>query len=130
MAIVVREDWPGVQPKAGVLEYDVAEMRRIAGELEKALEPLKGVGAGSLDSLNNCFQLGSREMGEWQAASDLAHSVGTGGPGGPSPGKEGRGARLGVVFDMLVTHYADVVKAIRASADIYEKHDPNGVRKA
>jgi hypothetical protein len=131
MAGLEPEPWPGLDDTDAELYYDVGKMRSIADNLEVILSATQGPGGtkdgvtGAVETLTRYFTLGEEHIGRWQAASALAHSVGSTGadPGGQVQ-LESRGQRLAGLYQDYAECCQKLIKAIRDSADSYAKTNP------
>ncbi|GLW96144.1 hypothetical protein [Microtetraspora sp. NBRC 16547] len=144
-------DWPGLSEKddvggSGYPELNRTEIKRIAGDLRKALEPLitatapparavafaKGdtppplpgppAGAGSLPDLRLQCAISDEHLGKWQAAQNFASTMGTAyglliGEGAIKRDGDRRGSPGGDRLQAGSGAYADVVMRADAMAE-------------
>ncbi|MEV7009922.1 hypothetical protein [Streptosporangium sp. NPDC051022] len=122
--------WPSRDDVAQVTEFDTYQMRKIANELEEYVAGLtapafsEGYTTGSLKSVGTSGNLTEAQLGSWPAARTFARTVGS--PSGGSSSPDGRAAVLGRVYEEFVAHYLGVIKAIRTSADEYDRANHAG----
>ncbi|GGK50534.1 hypothetical protein Ppa06_09090 [Planomonospora parontospora subsp. parontospora] len=142
MAFQLDPDWPGLTEadrKHGA-EVDRTEVKRIAGELEKALKalttggaepaaagehkpgdefsppPPPPSGAGSLPDLQRHCALSEAQLGQWQTAQQFsmgivsAYSVLVGDPGSPGGG----------LYASLARQYGESINALLEMARSYD----------
>ncbi|MFG1703422.1 hypothetical protein ACFLIM_09520 [Nonomuraea sp. M3C6] len=129
---MAEESWPGLDDTDDELYYDVGKMRSVADDLEIALVPTQGPGGtreggtGAVEALTKYFSLDEEHIGRWPAASAFAHSVGTTvlAPGEYGPVFAARGERLAQLYQEYVECCQAVIRAIRDSADTYERTNP------
>lgn len=119
--------WPGLDGGEQATEFDFHKMRKIADDLEEYFASMTGAAfaegytTGSVASIQNSSMLSVKEIGSWPAASVFADAVGSGSLTRyvAAPGSQGN--PLVEVYGLFVTRYQEVIKAIRDSADAYER---------
>ncbi|GAA3115109.1 hypothetical protein [Streptosporangium carneum] len=118
-------EWPSLDDVAHVTEFDTYQMRKIASELEEWVAGLtapafsEGYTTGSLKSVDTSGNLTEDQIGTWPTAHGFTRTVGA--ASGAAASLDGRTAVLGRVYGEVVAQYLEVIKAIRASADEYDK---------